>query len=254
MIAVLETTLTKEIAVLAILKKTSAAGRTGRRVSTLYNLKKVTQKRQKLLIVNEFAGKNVWERLPAKNFANPPYSQIPKNNSKGQTKGYFMIVNTDKGNPNNEPSRLVSPVIGGTSLTCEMTLAYHMTQAPNAEHPPTLSIFLLELTNTGGMNQKWLYTTDTIATKWTPITVRLPHLSAGTQILITAANPVALTNNVPYADIEIDNIRFNYCEDHANTGTFKLNCSFEGIKFLTLILQKLIFWRISYKKHSKQYN
>ena len=167
------------------------------------------------------SGNKIWSRVSAINMKNYG-TEFPQFDADRSTNGHFLIVEKTSSPITYLSASLQSPIIGGTSITCEMRLSYYAKKAQNADFPPG---FLISLSN--GMYSTMIYSRDTATQGWESISVRLPQLNQTTIYLQLSNGQV--NGNEKYVDASIDNIKMVNCGKNPNqTTNNELNCTFEG--------------------------
>lgn len=125
------------------------------------------------------------------------------------------------GNVLNLPAVLQSPLLGATAYDCKMTFNYHQSY-PVAGNPIIFKVSLFRRASFNFLKQLLQITTQVM--QWTTYTVPIGSLPAGYQIQIQGMGFVT-ENTSPYADMEIDEIKFINCGP--NSVDNPLTCDFE---------------------------
>ena len=168
-------------------------------------------------------GNKVWSRVSARYFQNDA-TGFPHFDADKNANGHFLVVEKTSSPITYAPANFQSPVIGGTSINCELRLSYYAKKPQNADFPPGFSVSLRS-----GLNIKIIYSRDTPTQGWESISVRLPLLNQTVINILLTNGQVSGSGNQKYVDALIDNIKMVNCGPNPNqTTNNQLNCTFEG--------------------------
>jgi hypothetical protein len=106
-----------------------------------------------------------------------------------------------------------------------MSFAYHQSYGSYPESQVTFRVFLHRSLSGLAWNKMIFQITQTI-NSWTTFFVQIGSLPAGYQIQISGIG-VPVANTLPYADMEIDEIKFINCGVNQSTALNALTCNFE---------------------------
>ncbi len=122
------------------------------------------------------------------------------------------------------PAIISTPILGATGPNCRMSFAYHQSY-PVPGSQVTFRVFLHRPLSSLVWNKLIFQITRPI-NSWMSFFVQIGSLPAGYQIQI-AGTGVPVANTLPYADMEIDEIKFINCGVNQSTASNNLTCNFE---------------------------
>lgn len=122
------------------------------------------------------------------------------------------------------PAIISTPILGATGPNCRMSFAYHQSY-PVPGSQVTFRVFLHRPLSSLVWNKLIFQITQPI-NSWMSFFVQIGSLPAGYQIQI-AGTGVPVANTLPYADMEIDEIKFINCGVNQSTASNNLTCNFE---------------------------
>ncbi len=125
------------------------------------------------------------------------------------------------------PAIISTPILGATGPNCRMSFAYHQSY-PVPGSQVTLRVFLHRALSDSVWN-KLIFEITRPMNNWVNFFLQIGSLPAGYQIWVSGMG-VPVANTLPYADMEIDEIKFINCgvnQSNQSSALNALTCNFE---------------------------